>query len=389
MLEVRRRYHVGEARLLAEEGRSVRQGLVLREYQEGRGDKETTNRNEGEDTMTTDTKDRIKLKEVTALTELAASYPELPAKLEEEAIRKAEAGATRVVGGFKFHDSAWIDDKLREAKEARLYDVSKFEEKKKAITEKLEKIDIKPLAVVPANHWDEITKLHDLVTLSPSLDGKVSVGGEVAHQAGSGVGDRIDVAASSFAAVGSVLAFGRGFYIGTGSDSLGQFMLSIAVDSWMHAAFFLLATSILITSVVKPYFLGRVLDRWIETHSYADLLRAVTEGRSYSGHRAVLRLPDPPADVVSLLRKLVAANWQFEVTAEAEAIALNPPARDLFHASYKIREQELEALRRDPIICVREGSVVAVLAQFGDFEWEKAVVEDVVWSKPLPKSHEY
>jgi hypothetical protein len=53
-------------------------------------------------------------------------------------------------------------------------------------------------------------------------------------------------------------------------------------------------------------------------------------------------------------------------------------------SGYATRERELVELARDPIITVSENGLTAILAQFGDFEWERAVVEEVVWSRPLP-----
>lgn len=95
-------------------------------------------------------------------------------------------------------------------------------------------------------------------------------------------------------------------------------------------------------------------------------------------------LPTPPEDVVETLIRAERARLPLQVAAVGEAIRLR---HDVVSVFTEARARQIEAERleasRDPIIYVKEGSAVAIVAQFGDFPIEQEVIREVVNSFAL------
>jgi hypothetical protein len=297
----------------------------------------------------------------------------LPTRRLDEARSKAKL--ERVVGGFKFDDPLAIEDKVAEAKKAHSYRFAEYFKNRDSLERKLQSMDVKPLAMVPSSYWNEITKRHGLVTVSPNLEGRISINHMRSYVIGEKAGhifDKVSVISCSMAILsGMVAVFG---------------LVNGVFDKYtvVSLAFF---TAVAIASVlIKPRVVERKLKEYLSTCSRYDLLKTLTDapfGQSTS--LATLRLPNPPDDVITMLRKLWKANQRFEVTAEPAALLLEPSPEKLFMNGYVAEVKAIrEARDADPIITISRNGVTAVLAQFGDFKWERAVIEDVIWSKPLP-----
>lgn len=95
-------------------------------------------------------------------------------------------------------------------------------------------------------------------------------------------------------------------------------------------------------------------------------------------------LPTPPEDVVETLIRAERTRLPLQVAAVGEAIRLRHDVVSIFaEAGARQIEAELLAATHDPIIYVREGSAIAIVAQFGDFPIEQEVIREVVNSFAL------
>jgi len=132
-----------------------------------------------------------------------------------------------------------------------------------------------------------------------------------------------------------------------------------------------------------------VSDSGIEKQAKADwpafLRRMFPEGRCLptSSAKATLILPDPPADVSSVLCKAQSLSLKVAAVAEAVNFAEKPSEiaktanvnpKDLW-AQQQGYADYADWLKRDPIIFTEQDTAVAVIAQFGDFPIEKEVVQ--------------
>jgi hypothetical protein len=338
------------------------------------------------------TQDKLHLNDMALMVEGASMDAALSPRHEADVLQEANKLSNRTVGGFSFIDPRWVEEQVQNARETREHNVKSFRERRAALIEKLAGFSIKPLAVLPAKYWDEITQQHGLVTLCPNMDGKVRVSRDVSHRVGAAAGNMGDTLAGIFMSVGVLATLALALMNMVSADSVVGFMYICLTSPLFVAAMAFTIFGTVGIYKMRDWRVQYVLKNWIKTHTRAQLIQAVTARYDdYSYHTAMLRLPDPPADVIELLRKLRSANLAFEVTAEVDAVCLNPSPEQLFCEGYKIREEQLRTERADPIIVVREHDhngnptgVVAILAQFGDFAWEKKVVDEVVWSRPLP-----
>lgn len=97
---------------------------------------------------------------------------------------------------------------------------------------------------------------------------------------------------------------------------------------------------------------------------------------------ATVILPQPPADVAAKLIATTNAGLKLKVAAEAGAIGFKESLGDLRKQALSEEARRIAAMA-DPIIYTEEGTATAIIAQFGDFPIERAVVEAVVSSANL------
>ncbi len=104
------------------------------------------------------------------------------------------------------------------------------------------------------------------------------------------------------------------------------------------------------------------------------------------GDKVKVIFPTPPEEVKAVLLKAYKADMKMMTTLDSAAIGF---AQNQFFEllqivkkiSEKHRQQEAERralLRADPIVWTKKGSAVAILAQYGEFPIEKALVAEVM-----------
>lgn len=309
---------------------------------------------------------------------------DLPLPIAKAVEAKAAADAPQRIGGFSIVDPLLAGDRLRQARAHRERAVAQFNSDKDKIKAELAAIGISEIiAVVPTAYWKCLCERHGLLTVAPGVRGLVSVSTKKSYD--------LTQAASRFwhqasSAVGALTFFGAGLFF-----AIQFFSQSLWSAGTMRAIAVIAAAAALSLLLHKTGTLlgGRAVRRYLEATPYDALVRElINAAYEYSFSPSVeLMLPDPPLTVVMLLRKLRDADRAFSVTAEPAAISFRPSVEELYLRGH---EMESERMRKeaqwiaDPIVTVESNSVTAVLAQFGDFQWEKSVIEDIVSSVPLP-----
>lgn len=149
------------------------------------------------------------------------------------------------------------------------------------------------------------------------------------------------------------------------------------------------------------HFERRAITRFFAQDHAAVIKGLFPKGVQAPHNSTRLKVGFPPAPREVTDRMLAAAKAKMEMTlyVAADAIAfLDDPARGVARergSVWKERQEEVEARRRareaeraarrlaDPIVVYRTGDVVAVIAQYGDFPSEEAVMAKVLGSSAL------
>lgn len=312
---------------------------------------------------------------------------DLPLPIAKSVEARAAADAPQRIGGFSIVDPLLADDRLRQARAHRERAVAQFQKDKDQIRAELAAIGISEIiAVVPTAYWKCLCERHGLLTVAPGVRGRVTVSTKKPYDL-TQAASRSWHQASNF--VGALTFFGAGLFFAI------QFISQTFWPAETVRALAVIATAAALSILLHKAgtLLGRrAVRRYLESTPYDALVRElVNSGYEYAFSPSVeLMLPDPPLSVVMLLRKLRDANHAFSVTAEPAAIRFNPSVEELYLRGH---EMESERMRKeaqwlaDPIVTAERNSVTAVLAQFGDFQWEKSVIEEIVSTVPLPYSH--
>jgi hypothetical protein len=254
-----------------------------------------------------------------------ATTPTIPDSVRAEAKDKAY----KVIAGFRIHDDEterkFLDDKTAARKEQ----IKTFRDDRTKIRAALEKIGVTPLAVVPTSAWLEICLSTKLFILKPGSDGRIAIPVK---------------AFAGYTAKQIEHAFKH--------DKIG---------------------------LMQQFFPGG------KTASTRDAIMAN------------LILPAPPPEVAAILVK--AKDMSLQTAAVSDAIEFAETPTELLNRSkekdagpgkpFRGFKSYEEWLAKCPIIYTEQGTATAVIAQFGDFPIEKAVVDAVVKSdKLLPEKFE-
>lgn len=253
-----------------------------------------------------------------------AQAPTTPDWAKSNAVKSAK----KIIGGFRVYDEMAERHALDAAIEARKRIVEQFIKDRAEIREKLNKVGVTPLACCPVVAWHKICQQTELFMLSPDNES------------------------------------GRVCYMG---GDLKQHYSEKYIDK----------------DAPKDWklFLKRI---------FPDYRQPAREIRGQYYPFATLILPDPPKEVADILCK--AQRFDLKVAAVAEAIRFAEKPSEMMRSAVNPRDRWAQEqgyanyadwIKRDPIIYTEHGSAAAIIAQFGDFPIEKAVVDAAVSSDSL------
>lgn len=147
-----------------------------------------------------------------------------------------------------------------------------------------------------------------------------------------------------------------------------------------------------IRGVSRTILVRESIEVYLAETPYAEFFRQLMDfssGTSQWYRGTTVTLPEPPQDVVEIL---VATKGMYPQTvAVPEAFLLAPSPQQLLTEAFREQfhrettERAARAYRHDPIVYVREGPAVAIVAQFGDFPIEKAMMDRIAGEDLLPQ----
>jgi len=249
--------------------------------------------------------------------------------LSEAEKSEAKLKSRKLVAGFRVFDAQEEKRHLDLMVAKRMASIEAFLKDRKAIKEGLAKLGITPLAAVPTKAWTRICRDAGLYILNPDKQNHVRYS----------------------------------------TDFIGR-----------------------LTARQKANFeyLAKKDQKWFLDQLFPNGVSLPSTG-GYYNNNATLILPDPPADVAEILVR--ASDLSLRVAAVAEAISfVETPTQILNNASVSSKDLWAQAqgyadykdwVKRDPIIFTEAGSATAIIAQFGEFPIEKAVVDAAIASNDL------
>lgn len=246
-----------------------------------------------------------------------------------------------------------------------------FQDSKLQLEARLSAAGIEPLAVVPSAWWDSIVSRSGLIDVDPSQ--------KYEFRMPVGYSDRL-ISLRNRLSIGVGAMIGSGVLVGA---YVGSFVFGASLAAPLFAAFPAIAIGAATTALAyRLVFRAEVVARIFSWRG--RLVRDVlSRRRGYdSGSPVDFTFPTPPGDVVEVLKKVRDAELNVRVAAEPAAFSFSVDpvlyvASKMTDRIIELREARARAMA-DPIIYVRIGEAVAVLAQFGDFPIEKRVVDSVV-----------
>ena len=242
-------------------------------------------------------------------------------RLSDEEKNKASKTAQKIIAGFRVKDEAAERAMLDKVVNAKIRSIEIFMSSRKAITDSLKSDGVEPLAVIPTETWEKLCRQSGLFIFTP--DNKSRIG------------------------------YDRSSLYGAYKANVAS-----AKRAWNQDK----------TSFLRNMFpTGKA-------------------GMASQYHAVTLILPDPPKEVADILCR--AQKHPLKVAAVAEAISFAEAIGDIIDQS-SYTEKDLWArnlgyedyadwVKRDPIVFTEFGPATAIIAQFGEFPIEKAIVDSVV-----------
>ncbi len=256
--------------------------------------------------------------------------------------QEIKAASTRSVAGFRIADEEKEKELLDQQIAAQRAGLDRFILDRRVMRETLDKYGISPLTILPRQAWDNICAATHLFRLNPDKNGRVAIT--------------------------------RGCWDG---GVAGPFKKPL--NKWDEAAFEWAQT--------QPEVWRSLLYKfWPNGISHGH-------GRgiySANDQEVTILLPTPPDDVVEILLKADKAKINMRVAAVAEAIGFREnlaALRDMSVKHYADEDDRIKRLMEEPFIYSEHESATAILAQFGEFPIEKAVVDAIVSSKDFIPDH--
>lgn len=276
---------------------------------------------------------------------------------------------------------------------ARLLDnLLRYRTDRQLVTDKLKRVGVEPIAILPRTAWDRICVESQLYRFIPR-------------------GDTVRMDISKLVEEATKKAREEELQIGQQSSGNWKIPLALlallAPAAHFHSIGWLFPFPLIAMWAAYAYS-GEKL-HWSERQALeAKHLRTLVEEHEKAGNIVAMlwpncieptakkkaednaevriALPEAPPEVVERVLAVERARLPLHVAVVAEAISFKEPIVDaVLRSRTKYWEEiaQLEALKRDPIHYVVEGSAVAIIDQYGEFPIEQAVINQVINSEHL------
>ncbi|RYD51632.1 MAG: hypothetical protein EOP83_23300 [Verrucomicrobiaceae bacterium] len=284
--------------------------------------------------------------------------------------RPPETKVIRHVAGFPIETTPKTNPDWERAKKS-------YAEEAKELRGHLSVRGVEPLAVMPKLWWDRLIEESGLWALAPNDLGQININPrEVVEKAD---GPRAFFAWIIMVGViigGTVWATTIPDYANWGMAPV--LMFAAAVITGAFTALF----SVTFEDTFKALKARWVSALYVAIHGNQKTMGRMITKDSYSAEKIKIALPVPPQDVAETLGK-IAMMSNIKVAAEPGAVSFAKSAREVMRQymadQWKQEKEVRERMRAlDPIIYVENGSAVALIAQFGDFPMEQALIDRVL-----------
>jgi hypothetical protein len=281
--------------------------------------------------------------------------------------------------------------------------ISKYRQDRGMLGDTLAKHDIKPLAMLPAKTWDSILARHGLYRFQPNENGEVAASVRDLPLI-SKLGQVVNIGSWLAPWVALYIAYREGADHGfreiTGIDMQITFWIMFAMGI-AYGVMVCFAKKSPLVNMHAPCtrFLMRLYG-WFPHRVRARRFfpnRQQVEQYTDGARMAKVVFPPVPTFVAALIEKAGTLTTLLQVAVVEDAFRIAMPPIQLFEPAF-YRETERrrqrhanrvdntrwaisdfwEALKADPILYTQQGEAVAILAQYGDFPLEKAIVQQVV-----------
>lgn len=330
---------------------------------------------------------------------------------DEAALKKLGIAPKRshTVAGLKVITNATRDVETSPAATKLLDDLMSYRANRTLVTDKLARVGVTPLAVLPVKAWERICDAKGLYRFCPRGD-KVRISGKgIIERA-----KRLSRRDGELPEEGERLLHQRNNSLAFCATSFLMVVLSLIVaivthgedggELFMHfpVVFFACAVVAFGRALHKESSKDRVRRKHQE-HREAEHIRTLVSKYRKNGTlmkrlwpdykepakkdaQADIRilLPEPPKAVQDKLAGAARARLPLHVAAVPEAIGFKEnPANALIGVRRKYWKEMERLAARDPIVYTIEGNAVAIIDQYGDFPIEQEVINEVVNSEYL------
>lgn len=330
--------------------------------------------------------------------------PTVPA----EARVRAGKARLKIVAGLTVDDAAAAEREIDAGLQKRKQQIEEYTTDRARLERRLEDLDLVPLAILPTRAWRRICFEANLYRLQPTEDGRVAASSSMLNET---------YRQRYLSSESSVACSNWGTLLGAVSIIASSVGFGLFLNSW--EAFWLCGAASIIPSCILGWATGAIAEKVLENRIAQDsLLRQrafenlpVSKQCEHlfpgkisprdSKMMIGIKLPEPPIDVAEILLKARRLDLKVAVTSEAicftesfhqmfldedarvrkEKARLAEEAQRRFQA--QVEERRRAAILADPIVYYEHGAAVAILAQFGDFPIEQAVVDMVMNSEQL------
>lgn len=286
-------------------------------------------------------------------------------KLSAAEIEECRTAATTVVAGFPALNHERFEELKRQRKAAVKKPPQEFNDQG-VLEEALRSHGISHFGIVPHSFWEGVCGTQ-LVRVQPDGQGSVWISGKILDDAKRGS----KYPKTTFV-VGAGVALGLALLLFESLWGLGVTApIVYLVANRVHGAISSLRLRQLIRKSAARPWSAVIADLFPNGREERDVWKFAA--------RIVWNSPAPDPNIMGKIALLTQdRDFVVEVAAEPEAIRFTQPIEELFLDGAAKHEAAEKFKRADPIICVRYGSVTAVIEQVGDFEFEKAAVNAAV-----------
>lgn len=274
-----------------------------------------------------------------------------------------------IVAGFEIELPAEKDYRFEEKRKSFVHDAAN-------IKSKLAAIGVEPLAIVPEAWWTKIVEESGMHNITPDSDGMLPL-----HMNGI---ENLTHGREAVMVILPSVAVGALIPALICSAIVSPWWVAIPVGAFGAFCTFGFLASNNGFGLIEKLQARRFLR---EKGEVAALKSIMSTTDRYTGYSTKITLPEPPTDVIEILRKMAGSGMVLSVAAVQGAVGFNPPLEEVITKKLlkkgadrrqEIADARARARSLDPIIFTKSGSAVAIVAQFGDFPIEKEVVDTVV-----------